>query len=1665
MFRTEKFVHIIMVIVLAVVCLGCTALAEEVPYSFTYTTLADGTLSITGVYGDTSGTVEVPGAIDGVAVTQIGYGAFRFASVEEVILPDGITYIDNSAFQYCYDLKKINIPDGVVSIDNYAFYENQSLKEITIPDSVTSIGTYAFSDCYDLEKVTLSAGLDKIDQYTFAWCERLKEIAIPEGVTSIADDAFYSSESLQKVELPDSLVSIGNYAFEWCDLRELTVPDSVIRIGDSAFAYNDDLKKATLPKDLAAIPSCLFEGCEALTEVVMPEKLTYIGSSAFSGCDLAEALIPDTVTSVGSYAFENNKRITKAKYPANITAIPNGLYRGCNLSDQAIPKTVTSIGEWAFAYNKSLTKAVFTDGMTTVPEGIYAGCTGITSVTIPDTVTSIGDSAFEGTGITEIVIPDSVTTMGDYAFCGCEKLTKVKLPAGLTVIPYNAFAWCDNLTEIDIPETVTTIGYYAFEGTGIKNVELPAGLTTIQSSAFAYSALTEIVIPDSVTNMGYGVFEGCEDLESVTLPKGITTVPESIFYDCISLRTVNLPDTIKIIEYDAFGYSGIRSIDLPDGLEEIQENAFRGSKLSEIVIPESVTDIEYGVFSNSNIRNVTFPSTLTYISGSMFSSCKNLDTMVIPGTIKTIREWAFEDSSIRGLILEEGVEAIGAFAFWDTDMEYIVIPASVTSIGADFEGDDYNSNDAVFDEIDMLYVIEGSAGHTYAVENELPFTLYGAEGLNVMLGVEGDGRTVYAVGDTGRFTAKAMTEETLKYYFRMYCDGEVVLSRWQYEDVLEYTFDKPGNYSLKVAARNEAGLVTEYRWFPAFEVVEELPEAPVISNLQVYTPQNISIDTPIMWSFTLTGGTGRFTQDVSDMFSWTINGEEDEEGPYIEWVSWGVPGGKSVRASFVPNKAGVYEFTMKAEDSSGDTTETVTLPAFTVKQGSFRITGVTADYVTIPNPDYDPDYPEYDPEFLHYTNIGDTVTWKVDTTGAKGDVVYTLKVIGFNEYWGDSFVWEQKVSRSPEISVTFEKPGYEVYAYITAFDEGSGTISCYKSDAFSIYEEGDGYFPYDWYIYSEGEFEVGSRNFWYIEAYDELLDLLADGTAQLRCEFYLDGELYKELDWGEWAYYGEPVSVIFDKPGEVYAVFYIRDDKGYYNKIERWYDVTGGEGGEEGEGGEGGTSYPDSDLCIEYTWLEYSEENMDDVEVRVDYYDDAEDCWDYNCGHGLLKLTVYKDGEVYKEYDWQSGTSFSVRLDDYGYYTYKVELKEIATDTIVDSDISYLAEPVKPYIAAIDLGTLGRNGVWTGQYLTWTVYAEGGIHPVTNEIKATLYKDGEVYKEFDWDKCVAAETYNSGGFHSERSFTELMSAPGIYTMSAQVRDAKGNVSELYTSGEVYVASFPNAELEMQSIHISDISLELADGKTIRWDGISFGGVGEVEYQFVVLKDGEVVKTYDWQTANSIYYKPTEVGSYQVQVAVRDSEGNTSGPITSFATVVFDPIERTITELDISAETVYARVGDKFRLDLVIEPDNPSVKGLDYSTSDAKVATVSRTGLIEVVGNGDAVITLATRDGSEITRTLNLHVEDYSVIVPPTALTLIDSEAFMGSAVSAIDLSGNPGVTLADNAFDGCRLLCVYLPDTITIGDNAFGSETVVFSDSEAQSAIAREYGIDYIELQ
>ena len=463
-----------------------------------------------------------------------------------------------------------NLP--VISIGDWAFYNCTSLTEITIPANVTSIGGWAFQYCSSLTEITIPESVTSIGGGVFQFCSSLTEITIPESVTSI-DGAFQGCTSLTEITIPNRITSIGDYTFLNCtSLTEINIPDSVTYIGEDAFS-RCAFTEITIGNGVTSIGGGAFCNCESLTEITISASVTSIGEYAFRGC-----------TSLESITVDKKNKVYRSESNCIIETETQTLIVGCKSSK--IPESVTSIGDYAFEDCIILTEIAIPASVTSIGSGAFARCESLESITVDKknkVYRSESNCIIETETQTLIVgcksskIPEGVTTIGESAFAGCTSLNEITIPNSVTSIGERAFQGCTSLKRVYFCDNsnLTSIGDFAFYGCkNLIEITIPNRVTSIGRYSFAgCTSLTEITIPDSVTSIGFEAFYGCTSLTEITIPDSVTSIDRNAFRECTSLERVIFENTAgwKVSEsYDMANFEEINVSDPEQNAENLK---------------------------------------------------------------------------------------------------------------------------------------------------------------------------------------------------------------------------------------------------------------------------------------------------------------------------------------------------------------------------------------------------------------------------------------------------------------------------------------------------------------------------------------------------------------------------------------------------------------------------------------------------------------------------------------------------------------------------------------------------------------------------------------------------------------------------------------------------------------------------------------------------------------------------------------------------------------------------------------------------------------------------------------------------------------------------------------------------------------------------------------
>ena len=541
------------------------------------------------------------------SVTSLGNTTFASCtSLSSATISSGLTSIPSNTFYGCSGLTSVSIPSTITSIGESAFRGCSSLPTISIPDSVTSIGTGACSGCTSFETVSVPSGVTEIPGRLFEECRGLTSVSISNSATTIGVDAFSNCRNLKRLNsnvdgvfiLPETVTSIGGNAFYHCSgLTSIHIPSGMTG-GFGGFYYCTNLASIDIPSGITQIADYAFRYCSSLQTVEIPSGVTRIGYYAFDRCSgltsiTCNATIPPALNNYnGNLPFDNTnncpiyvpaasvdtyKSTTGwSNYSSRIQAIPTPKKFTATYSDSTT-YSIDCNSSATLAYSEvsahttpmtAMTSAVVGDCVTELNQSFY-NCKSLTSITIPDTVTSITSWSFYNCyHLTSIHIPTGITSISDNTYMYCDGLTGVTIPSGVTTIGEYAFAYCSGLTSINIPDSVTSIGNHSFDNcSGATTLEFGSGVTSIGSSAFyeCSNLSGSIVIPNSVTSIDSSAFGNCSGLTSVTIGSGVTSIGTWAFEYCSGLTSITCNATTPptLASWNVFRYTNDCPIYVP----------------------------------------------------------------------------------------------------------------------------------------------------------------------------------------------------------------------------------------------------------------------------------------------------------------------------------------------------------------------------------------------------------------------------------------------------------------------------------------------------------------------------------------------------------------------------------------------------------------------------------------------------------------------------------------------------------------------------------------------------------------------------------------------------------------------------------------------------------------------------------------------------------------------------------------------------------------------------------------------------------------------------------------------------------------------------------------------------------------------------------------------
>ena len=470
----------VLIVISAALCVPVTASAatyDSDPNDFKYSYNYGSTLA--NIYGYTGNSeyVKIPSKINGYTITGINTQAFKNnKKLKGIIIPDTVTYVEDSLFSGCISLTDVDLGKGITVITNGMFYNCKNLESLTIPEQIERFydryrytgnsSDKPFEGCVNLKNIYFKA--KDISWVGGLSLPSLTNIVIASTVDSLPNDAFSGYNYIENVTFENGLMVLPDSCFKNCtSLKNITLPDSMMSVGKSAFENCFNLKSVTFSENLNTIADSAFKGCSSIENLSFNKNLREIGNNAFEECSsVKNVTFNDSLNTIGESAFNNCTSIEKAE----------------------LSSSVSSLGENSFAGCTGLKNVTLSEKLKYISSGAFSGCSSLESIDLPDNITKIGSSSFlDCTALQNVKIGKNTTSIENYAFSGCSSLKNIEIPANVKYIWWAAFEDCTNLSSVKLNSGLKQISDYAFYNClNLKKVRIPSSDTYLCDYSLGY---------------------------------------------------------------------------------------------------------------------------------------------------------------------------------------------------------------------------------------------------------------------------------------------------------------------------------------------------------------------------------------------------------------------------------------------------------------------------------------------------------------------------------------------------------------------------------------------------------------------------------------------------------------------------------------------------------------------------------------------------------------------------------------------------------------------------------------------------------------------------------------------------------------------------------------------------------------------------------------------------------------------------------------------------------------------------------------------------------------------------------------------------------------------------------------------------------------------------
>ncbi len=654
-----------------------------------------------------------------------------------VIIPYGVELLSQGVFSENHKITSVTIKAALTEIPEDAFSYCSMLQSVILPESITKISERAFSNCPNLHTINMPESLQRIDGLAFAGCERLENIEIHNpsiyvdntafdgakySYTPISDNAATDSTlfsyttdrrgfatitgfngQLEQITIPARIdghpvVAIGKGAFaDNVYIVELIMPDTITTVQGDAFKGCISLKKLHLSNQIEKMVSTVLSGCRNLQEVNIPDKMEKIQLALFKECPISKLYIGKSLSQLDGRSFQAGAKYTFQYHDVTYRSVRKVVIDPANPYMKAIDTMVLSAdGKRLLACLGGKTAVTVPEGVETIESYAFADLHTLADVTLPESLITIGERAFEGTALRTLTLKPKVKTIGAYAFAKCDKMTGILINDGLEVIGERALYSCP-LTSLHLPASLRELGEgnFSFHSGKTRGFSINAhnpymttdgvalytykdGVKTLQKTLqrmyeeargpyfYDYSQTNELdyVVEDGTACIAPNAFDGCRHIVSVTLPVGLKTIGEKAFQGCYNLKKIELPESLESIGANAFEHTSISRFTIPACVESIGNGAF-GKGTNSVGNP---------ILKNISIHrhNKHYYTSQKCLVHRLPSGDEELvryfgrdEVLEIPDTVTEICSLAFDNTILREVHIPASVKAIGENAFHD----------------------------------------------------------------------------------------------------------------------------------------------------------------------------------------------------------------------------------------------------------------------------------------------------------------------------------------------------------------------------------------------------------------------------------------------------------------------------------------------------------------------------------------------------------------------------------------------------------------------------------------------------------------------------------------------------------------------------------------------------------------------------------------------------------------------------------------------------------------------------------------------------------------------------------------------------------------------------------------------------------------------------------------